>query len=68
MLYCYSEDTGTVALAAASPDDWSEISRFTIPRHTMGRGFRNNVWTYPVIANGRLYLRDQELIFCYQVK
>ena len=22
----------------------------------------------PVIANGKLYLRDQELIFCYQVK
>ena len=26
------------------------------------------IWTHPVVANGRLYLRDQELIFCYEVK
>jgi outer membrane protein assembly factor BamB len=68
MLYCYSEDKGMVALADANPTGWQEISRFTIPRHTQRREYRNNIWTYPVIANGRLYLRDQELIFCYKVK
>jgi len=25
-------------------------------------------WTHPVIANGKLYLRDQDLLFCYDVK
>ena len=25
-------------------------------------------WAYPVVANGRLYVRDQELLFCYDVK
>ena len=25
-------------------------------------------WTHPVIANGKLYLRDQELLLCYDVK
>jgi hypothetical protein len=34
----------------------------------MTREYGNNVWTYPVVANGRLYLRDQELLFCYDVK
>ncbi|HTU92429.1 MAG TPA: PQQ-binding-like beta-propeller repeat protein [Gemmataceae bacterium] len=68
MLYCYSEDTGTMALVPASPNGWREMGRFTIPRHTKRREFRNNIWTYPTLANGRLYLRDQELIFCYQVK
>jgi outer membrane protein assembly factor BamB len=68
MLYCYSEDRGSVALAKASPEGWQEVARFTIPRHTKRREFNNNIWTYPVIANGRLYLRDQELIFCYEVK
>ncbi|MGH7225421.1 MAG: PQQ-binding-like beta-propeller repeat protein, partial [Gemmataceae bacterium] len=67
-LYCYSEDKGTMVLADASPQGWHEISRFTIPRETKRREFRNNVWTHPVIANGRLYLRDQELIFCYKLK
>ena len=26
------------------------------------------LWTHPVVANGRLYLRDQELLYCYDVK
>jgi serine/threonine protein kinase len=24
-------------------------------------------WTHPVIANGRLYIRDQDVLFCYDV-
>jgi outer membrane protein assembly factor BamB len=67
MLYCYSEDNGTTALVVASPDGWQEKSRFTLPRHTKRREYRNNVWTHPVVADGKLYLRDQELIFCYDV-
>lgn len=71
-LYCYSEHDGTVVLVDASPDGWQEKGRFTIPRHSRfprpPRRRTDNIWTYPVVANGRLYLRDQELIFCYQVK
>jgi len=26
------------------------------------------IWTHPVVADGKLYLRDQDLIFCYDVK
>jgi hypothetical protein len=68
MLYCFSETNGTVALVVASPEGWQERGRFTIPRHAKKREFPNNVWTHPVIANGRLYLRDQELIFCYDIR
>jgi outer membrane protein assembly factor BamB len=65
MLYCYSEKDGTAVLILATPEGWQEKGRFTIPRHTQRREYNNNIWTHPVIANGRLYLRDQELIFCY---
>ncbi|HEY7328962.1 MAG TPA: PQQ-binding-like beta-propeller repeat protein [Gemmataceae bacterium] len=71
MLYCYSEDAGTLVLVAASPDGWQEIGRFTIPQkgnRPERLNYPNNIWTYPVLANGRLYLRDQDLIYCYQVK
>jgi outer membrane protein assembly factor BamB len=67
-LYCYSEDKGTVVLALASPEGWAEKGRFTIPRQTRRREYNNNHWTHPVVANGRLFLRDQELLFCYDVK
>ena len=26
------------------------------------------IWTHPVVVNGRLYLRDQEILYCYDVK
>jgi outer membrane protein assembly factor BamB len=68
LLYCYSEDKGTCVLVPASPDGWSEKGRFTIPRQTSRREYRNNIWTHPVVANGRLYLRDQELLFCFDVR
>ncbi len=67
-LYCYSENNGTCVLVPASPDGWTEKGRFTIPRHTARREFNNSVWTHPVVANGRLYLRDQELLFCFDVR
>jgi hypothetical protein len=67
-LYLYSEDKGTVVLALAGPDGYTEKGRFVIPRQTQRREFNNNHWTHPVVANGRLYVRDQELIFCYDVK
>ena len=25
-------------------------------------------WSHPVIANGKLYLRDQSLLLCYDIK
>lgn len=67
-LYCYAEDEGTVVLAVASPEKWDEKGRFELPERTKLRKPNGRQWTPPVIANGRLYLRDQDLIFCYAVK
>jgi outer membrane protein assembly factor BamB len=68
MLYVYSEKDGTVALLKATPDKYTEISKFMIPQKSKLRPQSGGFWTHPVVANGRLYLRDQELIFCYEVK
>jgi outer membrane protein assembly factor BamB len=67
-LYCYTEDKGDVALVQASPEKWNLVSQFEIPEKTKLRKPSGKLWTPPVIANGRLYLRDQELIFCYRIK
>lgn len=66
-LYCYAEKDGTCVLVPAKADGWHEHGRFKIPRQTTRREFNNNIWTHPVVANGKLYLRDQELLFCYDV-
>lgn len=68
MLYCLEESSGTVVLIEASPAGWSEKGRFKLDPQTAIRSSKGKVWTHPVIANGRLYLRDQDLIFCYAIK
>jgi len=64
-LYVHGED-GEVALVEASPEGYHERGRFTppdVPEHPgMLRG-----WAYPVVANGRLYIRDLEHLWCYDV-
>jgi len=75
-LYCfadeYNAEEGTVVLIEASPTGWSEQGRLALPETSALRAkpsHKNSKrWTPPVIANGKLYLRDQELIFCYEVK
>ena len=66
-LYCYTEGEGTIALVEATPEGWNQTGRFTIPEKTeLPRG-AGAIWAHPVIANGRLYLRDQDLLFCFDV-
>ena len=60
-LYALGED-GIVGLVDASPAGYHEISRFEIPKG----GYPT--WSQPVIANGKLYLREQDNLFCYNVK
>lgn len=67
MLYCLGEDDGQVVLIDASPDGWQEHGRFTLDPQTEIRSDRGKIWTYPVIVNGKLYLRDQDLVYCYDV-
>lgn len=54
---------GTVALVEASPEAYKEISRFDQPDRTP-----QNSWTYPLVYEGKLYLRDQHLLLCYELK
>ncbi|MEY2879876.1 MAG: hypothetical protein RLZZ15_2256 [Verrucomicrobiota bacterium] len=68
MLYCLEEKTGNVVLVEASPKGWSEKGRFTLNPQTKIRSASGAVWTHPVISHGRLYLRDQDLIYCFDVK
>jgi outer membrane protein assembly factor BamB len=64
-LYLHGEN-GDVALVEATPEAYREHGRFTPPNQP-DRG-KAKAWTYPVVANGRLYIRDQGSLWCYDVK
>lgn len=61
-LYLFSED-GVAGLAEASPAGYREHGRFRIA--TTGRA---PTWSHPVVAGGRLYLREQETIHAFDVR
>lgn len=65
-LYCLAEN-GDVALLEASPKGYVEHGRFSLNPQTEQRQPRGGVWSHPVIAGGKLYLRDQALILCYDI-
>ncbi len=68
MLYCLGENDGTIALVPASKNGWNMVSSFKLAATSSQRNPKGKIWTHPVISNGKLYLRDQEFISCYDVK
>jgi len=52
-----------VVLIEATPGRWREKGRFDQPERS-----DKEAWPHPVIAEGKLYLRDQDKLFCYDVK
>lgn len=67
-LYCLEENSGDCVLAEATTEGWNEISRFRLEPQSEKRSQRGKIWTHPVVANGKLYLRDQEFISCYNIR
>jgi len=67
-LYCLEESSGQVVLAAADTGGWKEHGRFKLEPQTELRKSSGRVWTHPVVANGVMYLRDQELLFAFDVR
>ncbi len=66
-LYCLTEGDGTAALVEASEKAWKEHGRFKIPTRSKLKQPQGQIWTPPVVSTGRLFLRDQELLYCYDV-
>jgi outer membrane protein assembly factor BamB len=60
-LYLFSEN-GIVGLAEASPTAYREHGRFEL------KTGRLPTWSHPVVSGGKLFLRDQDAIYAYDVK
>lgn len=60
-LYLRTE-SGTMLLIKPSRESLVERGRFEQPDHS-----RPPAWAHPIIANGNLYIRDQDSMFCDDV-
>jgi outer membrane protein assembly factor BamB len=66
-LYIHGEE-GAVMLAEATPEAYREKGRFMPPdRPKRTRAAMEKAWTYPVVANGRLYIRELDSLWCYDI-
>jgi outer membrane protein assembly factor BamB len=61
-LYYRMED-GTVVLIEPSPKQYIERGRFEQPDRSSAPA-----WANPVVANGKLYIHDQDVLFCYGIR
>jgi outer membrane protein assembly factor BamB len=59
----YRTEEGPMILIEPSRKEYLERGRFNQPERT-----DKPAWAHPVIANGKLYIRDQDTLFCYDVK
>lgn len=56
-------EQGPLTLVEANSQRYVEKGQFDQPNRS-----RRNAWAYPVVANGHLYLRDQETLLCYDLR
>ena len=63
-IYLHGEN-GDVALIEATGDAYRERGQFSPP--DMPERGRAKAWAYPVVANGRLYIRDLGTLWAYDV-
>ena len=61
--FYYRCEDGTMLLFEPSAKEYIERGRFSQPDRS-----ESPDWSHPVIANGKLYLRDQDVLLCYDVK
>ncbi len=55
-------DNGYIALVPATPDGYQEKGSFKIPNSS------RMSWAHPVVIGGRLYLREKDTLWVYDVK
>ena len=66
--YCVDENDGRVVLIDAASEGWQPHGEFLLEPQTQLRKPSGRIWTHPVIVDGKLFLRDQEMLHCYDVR
>ena len=66
-IYLHGEN-GEVGLIEHGGEAYVEKGRFTPPDLPKRSSQMEKAWSYPVVANGRLYVRDLNMLWCWDIK
>jgi outer membrane protein assembly factor BamB len=71
---CYADDrlyihgeNGDIGMIEPSPESYREKGRFTPTGQPQRVNSMEKAWAYPVVSDGRLYIRDNNVLWCYAV-
>ena len=66
-LYCYGDKDGTLHLVEPSRDAMKVVGSLTLPEQTAIARKSGAIWAHPVVANQMVLIRDQDLIFAFDI-
>jgi outer membrane protein assembly factor BamB len=59
-------ENGVMVLVEPSPEDLKVVSSFKLP--AADQRSHSQSWPHPVVVNGKLFIRDQTVMYCFDVK
>ena len=62
-MFYFLEESGTMKLVKATPEEYIEVSAFEVPEG--GSGMH---WAHPIVCGGRLYVRHGDKLFAYDIR
>lgn len=66
--YVFGESTGDCYLVEPSVSGWNVQGKVALPAQSkLDRG-KGHIWAHPVIAEGKLFLRDLDLIYAFDIR
>lgn len=67
-LLCYAEGNGNLAVIKATDEGWREVGSMKLPKRSPADKKSGAIWAHPVVAHGKLFLRDFDYLFCFDLK
>jgi outer membrane protein assembly factor BamB len=65
---CYAEGSGDLAVIKATDAGWEQVGGMKLPKKSKTPKASGLIWAHPVVAHGKLFLRDFDYLFCFDLK
>lgn len=66
-IYVYGDTTGKCFLVEPSTSAWKTVGELSLPEQTKLPRKQGKIWAHPVIAEGKLFLRDHDLLYAFDI-
>jgi outer membrane protein assembly factor BamB len=65
---CYEENSGNLAVIKATQSGWEQVGKLELPKKSKTSKAKGAIWAHPVVAHGKLFLRDFDLLLAFDLK